>query len=110
MAATRPELLFGLPYSLAATLLLMGILFIVLYGTGHPYSDLVVDVIVLGAIGMVWSTAKIVLRTDYHGWDILVAWGRLDARLLDTAENGGARLTSFPLHSVYRCEVYGDAD
>ena len=110
MAATRPELLFGLPYSLAATLLLMGILFIVLYGTSQPTSDLVVDVVVLGAIGMVWSTAKIVLRTDYHGWDILVAWGRLDARLLDTAENGGACLTSFPLHSVYRCEVYGDAD
>ena len=51
----------------------------------------------VGLVGTIWSAAKILLRTDYHGWDNVIAWVRLDARCLDTAEWGGARLASLPL-------------
>ena len=64
----------------------------------------------VGLIGMVWSAAKVLLRNDYHGWDNFVAWVRLDARCLDTAEWGGARLASLPLRSSYRAEASGHAD
>lgn len=108
MAATRPPMTFGLPHTLCASLLAAGMFFISLYDTGHVYGDLVGDAIFIGLIAMVWSVAKVLLRSDYHGWDIFVAWIRLDARFLDTAENGGARLAALPLRSVYRCEVHGN--
>ena len=106
MAATRPPMTLGLPHTLAVSFLAGGLLFVMLYGRNDLVWDTIVDVVFIGALAMVWSAARIVLRADYHGWDILVAWLRLDARFLDTAESGGARLSAFPLRSVYSCAVH----
>ena len=107
MAATRPPITLGLPHTLSMTLLAAGILFFLAYNTGNQVNDLVADAVALGVLGMVWSAAKVMLRTDFHGWDNFVAWVRLDARCLDTADWGGARLASMPLRSAYRSEVSG---
>ena len=95
-----------LPRSLIAA----GLLFALVYDTGNQVNDLIVDAVVAGALGMVWTGAKVLLRTDYHGWDNFIAWCRLDARCLDTREWDGARLASFPLRSPYRSGALGDAD
>lgn len=105
MAATRPPMTLGLPHTLSVSLLTAGLLFFLVYNTGNQLNDAIADAIAVGAIGTVWSAAKVMLRTDYHGWDNFVAWVRLDFRCLDTAEWGGARLASFPLRSPYRCEA-----
>ena len=110
MAATRPPLTFGLPHTLSISLIACSLLFFLLYNTGNQVNDAVADVLAVGLVGMIWSAAKILLRTDYHGWDNVIAWVRLDARCLDTAEWGGARLASLPLRSSYRAEAYGHAD
>jgi type IV secretory pathway VirB3-like protein len=109
LAATRPPMTLGLPHTLSVTLLTAGMLFLCLFDTGDMVNDLIADAVFCGALAMVWSTAKILLRTDYHGWDIFLAWCRLDARLLDTKDWGGAHISSFPLRSIYRCEVRDDA-
>ena len=105
MAATRPPVTLGLPHTLSMTLLAAGILFFLAYSTGNQVNDLVADAVALGVLGMLWSMAKVMLRTDFHGWDNFVAWVRLDARCLDTADWGGARLASLPLRSLYRSEA-----
>ena len=112
MAATRPPMTLGLPHTLSISLITTGLMFFLLYSTGNQVNDIVADVVAVGLIGMVWSAAKVMLRTDYHGWDNFVAWVRLDFRCLDTAEWGGARLASLPLRSRYRsqAEAFGDAD
>ena len=103
MAATRPELLFGVPYTLTMVLIISGVLFMMFWKTGHFIDDLVADAIVDGALAMFWSAAKVTLRVDYHGWGNFVSWCRLDARFLDTLQNGGAVINSFPTYSNYRC-------
>lgn len=108
MAATRPPMTMGLPHTLSVTLLFVGVLFVMLYGTGDLTQDLTGDAIAIGVIGMVWSAARLMLRDDYHGWDNFVAWLRLDARCLDTKQWGGAHLSSFPQHSPFRCEALGN--
>lgn len=110
MAATRPPMTLGLPHTLSVSLIAAALMFFLLYNTGNQVNDAVADVLAVGLIGMVWSAAKVLLRTDYHGWDNFIAWLRLDARCLDTAEWGGARLASLPLRSSYRAEAYGHAD
>lgn len=109
MAATRPPLTLGLPHTLSVTLLAAGMLALMVYDTNDIVNDLIFDAVLVGGIAMFWSAAKIMLRSDYHGWDIFVAWARLDARFLDTRDWGGPHLSSFPLHSIYRCEVYDNA-
>ena len=94
MAATRPPMTLGLPHTLSISLIAAALMFFLLYSTGNQVNDAVADVLAVGLIGMVWSAAKILLRTDYHGWDNFIAWVRLDGRCLDTAEWGGARLAS----------------
>jgi len=110
MAATRPPMTLGLPHTLSISLIAAALMFFLLYSTGNQVNDAVADVLAVGLIGMVWSAAKILLRTDYHGWDNFIAWVRLDGRCLDTAEWGGARLASLPLRSSYRAEASGHAD
>jgi type IV secretory pathway VirB3-like protein len=110
MAATRPALTFGLPHTLSALLLLAAIVGLFLVDTGDFETDTIFDVVWIGTIAMVWTAAKIMLRADYHGWDIFLSWLRLDARFLDTKEWGGAHLSSLPLRSIYRCGVFSDAD
>jgi type IV secretory pathway VirB3-like protein len=110
MAATRPPLTLGLPHTLSVSLIATGMLGLMAYDTGDLVNDTIWDAVLIGGIAMVWSAAKIMLRADYHGWDIFCAWALLDARFLDTREWGGAHLSSLPLHSIYRCEVYGNAD
>ena len=110
MGATRPPMTLGLPHTLSVSLIAAGLLFFLVYDTGNQVNDLIADAIAVGVIGMVWSAAKVMLRTDYHGWDNFVAWVRLDFRCLDTAEWGGARLASFPLRSAYRSEAASHAD
>ncbi len=110
MAATRPPMTLGLPHTLAVSLMAVGVLFFLAYNTGNQVNDAIADALALGLIGMVWSAAKVLLRTDYHGWGNFIAWCRLDARCLDTAEWGGARLASLPLRSSYRAEAYDHAD
>ncbi len=103
LAATRPPPLFGLPYTLAASLLLVGMYFVMFWGNGHDLlKDLREQAIGLIALGALWSVAKVMLRQDCHGWDIFIAWLMLDARCLDADEWGGAHLSSFPLRSLYR--------
>lgn len=109
MAATRPPLTLGLPHTLSVALLAAGLLCLMLYDTGDITNDLIFDAVIIGGIAMVWSAAKIMLRNDYHGWDIFCSWLRLDARCLDTREWGGAHLSSLPIHSIYRCDVYDAA-
>lgn len=106
MAATRPPMTLGLPHTLSVTLLMAGVLFVMLYGTGNFLNDLIGDAVVVGGIAMLWSAAKILLRGDYHGWSNFCAWVRLDARMLDTSTWGGAHISSFPLHSVYSVEAH----
>jgi len=105
MAATRPPLSLGLPYTLTVTLLAAGLIGLMAYDTGDLVGDLIFDAVWIGGIAMVWSAAKIMLRNDYHGWDIWLAWCQLDARCLDTSDWGGPHLSSLPLQSIYRCEV-----
>ena len=81
-----------------------------LYNTDDFVNDLIFDAVWVGGIAMFWSAAKIMLRNDYHGWDIFVAWLRLDFRCLNTREWGGAHIASFPLHSPYRCGGFSDVD
>jgi len=108
MAATRPPLTLGLPHTLSCSLLIAGMLGLMAYDTGDLVNDLIFDAVLIGGVAMIWSAAKIMLRSDYHGWDIFLAWCRLDARCLDTREWGGPHLSSLPLHSIYRCEVRGN--
>ena len=103
MAATRPPMTFGLPHTLSVSLITLAMGFFLVYSTGNQINDGIADVLAACMIAMVWSAAKVLLRTDFHGWDNFIAWCRLDARCLDTAEWGGARLASFPLRSAYRC-------
>lgn len=103
MAGTRPAMLLGLPHSLACSIMAVGILFVMLYNTGQWVQDLIADFIAIGALGMLWTTAKVLLRSDYHGWDNFLAYLRLDFRCLDTREWGGARLATLPLRSNFRC-------
>ena len=109
MGATRPPMTLGLPHTLSVSLIAAGLLFFLVYNTGNQVNDLIADAVVAGALGMVWTGAKVLLRTDYHGWDNFIAWCRLDARCLDTREWDGARLASFPLRSPYRSGALGDA-
>lgn len=109
MAATRPPLTFGLPHTLCALLLLAAIVGLFLVDTGDFMTDTIFDGVWVGTIGMVWTAAKIMLRADYHGWDIFLSWARLDACFLDTKEWGGAHMSSLPLRSIYRCEVTSNA-
>ena len=109
LAATRPPLTLGLPHKLSVSLLTGGLLILMAYDTGDFVNDTIVDAVMIGAIAMIWSAAKILLRSDYHGWDIFLAWCRLDGRLLDSNEWGGAHISSFPLQSKYRCEARADA-
>ena len=102
MGATRPPMTFGLPHTLSVSLIAAGLLFFLVYDTGHQINDLIVDAVVTGALAMVWTGAKVLLRTDYHGWDNFIAWCRLDARCLDTREWDGARLASLPLTAAGR--------
>jgi len=106
MSATRPPLTFGLPHTLTCTLLAAGMFGLALYDTVNLANDLVYDGILLGGIGIFWSTAKIMLRSDYHGWDIFIAWLKLDFFCLDTKDWGGTHLSSFPLQSIYRCGAH----
>ena len=108
MAATRPPMTLGLPHTLAVSLLTIGLLFLILYGSGDFVDDTIGDIVFIGIIAMVWSTAKVLLRADYHGWGVFCAWLRLDARFLDTSDRGGAGLSSLPIRSIYRCEVYNE--
>lgn len=108
LAATRPPLTMGLPHTLAVTLLTAGLLGLMVYDTTDLEMDLIADGIVIGSVAMIWSMAKIMLRSDYHGWDIFVSWLRLDARVPNTSEWGGAHLSSLPVRSIYRCAVHGD--
>ena len=110
MAATRPPLTLGLPHTLSISLIAAALMFFLVYSTGNQVNDAVADALAVGLVAMIWSAAKILLRTDYHGWDNFIAWVRLDARCLDTAEWGGARLASFPLRSSYRAEASDHAD
>ena len=103
MAATRPPLTFGLPHNLFVCLIFAGCLWIMFYDTGDWINDLIGDAVGIVAIGMVASTARLLLRTDYHGWGNALAWSRLDLTCLDTREWGGAHLASLPLRSTYRC-------
>jgi type IV secretory pathway VirB3-like protein len=103
MAATRPDTAFGLPYTLAGSLMLAAMAGLFAVDTGDFQTDTIFDVVWVGAIAMIWSAAKIMLRADYHGWDVFLSWVRLDARFLDTREWGGAHLSSLPLISIYRC-------
>ncbi len=105
MAATRPPMTLGLPHTLSVSLIAAALMFFLLYNTGNQVNDAVADVLAVGLVAMIWSAAKILLRTDYYGWDNFIAWVRLDARCLDTAEWGGARLASLPLRSSYRAEA-----
>jgi len=100
----------GLPHTLAVSLIAAGMFGLMGYDTGDFVNDLIFDAVLIGGIAMLWSAAKIMLRSDYHGWDIFVAWVRLDARCLDTKEWGGAHISSFPLQSIYRAGGHGDAD
>lgn len=106
MAASRPAMLFGLPHSLTVTLLAASALFLFFYQPQSWIKGLMGDAIFLGLTGAVWSSAKVMLRNDYHGWDNFIAYLRLDFRCLDTKEWGGARIASFPLRSPYRCGAY----
>lgn len=105
MAATRPPLTLGVPHTMFAWLLLGGVIPVMIVDTGDAVNDLIFDAIWAGTVLMIWSMAKIMLRADYHGWDIFISWLRLNARCLDTREWGGAHLSSLPLRSLYRCEV-----
>ena len=106
LAASRPAMLFGLPHSLSATLLGVSALFLFFYDPGNWIRGLMGDAIFLGFIAMIWTTAKVMLRSDYHGWDNFLAYMRLDFWCLDTKEWGGARVASLPLRSLYRCGAY----
>lgn len=108
MAATRPALTFGLPHTLAAMLMLATMAGLYVVDTGDFKTDTIFDVVWVGGIVMLWTAAKTMLRSDYHGWDIFLLWLRLDGRLLDTKDWGGAHLSSFPLRSIYRCAVHVD--
>jgi len=110
MAATRPPLTLGLPHTLSVSLIAAALLFFLVYNTGNQVNDAIADAVALGIIATVWSAAKVLLRTDYHGWGNFIAWCRLDGRCLDTVEWGGARLASFPLRSSYRAEGSDHAD
>lgn len=101
-AACRPDLLCGLPYNLAVIIAVAAVGFVMLWDTGNQINDLIADAVVLIALVMVGSTARIMLRRDYHGWGNFLAWMRLDFPCLDTSEHGGARLATLPLRSVYR--------
>jgi type IV secretory pathway VirB3-like protein len=110
MAATRPPLTFGLPYKLCAILILVGIVGLFVLENDDLVTSLIMDAVWVGAIAMIWTAAKIMLRTDYHGWDIFVSWLTLDARFFDTKEWGGSHLSSFPQRSIYRCGMRDNAD
>ena len=110
MAATRPPMTLGLPHTLSVSLLLGGVLFLMFYSTGSLVYDTIGDAVFIGAVAMLWSTAKVLLRADYHGWSNFVAWIRLDARCLDTKEWGGAHLSAAPLRSIYRSEARSHDD
>jgi type IV secretory pathway VirB3-like protein len=88
LAATRPPLTLGLPHTPAVSLIAAGMFGLMAYDTGDLINDLIFDAVLIGGIAMVWSAAKIMLRSDYHGWDIFVAWVQLDARCLDTNATG----------------------
>ena len=110
MSATRPPVTLGLPHTLTCTLMVIGMFGLALYDTSNIIDDLIFDVVWIIGIGTFWSAAKITLRSDYHGWDLFVAWLYLDFFFLDTNEWGGVHLSSFPLRSIYRCEVSDRAD
>ncbi len=101
-AATRPNLLCGLPYNLATIIGAAGVGFVMLWDTGHQINDLIADAVVVIALLMVGSAARVMLRLDYHGWGNFLAWLQLDFWCLDTREHGGARLATLPLRSPYR--------
>lgn len=102
LPATRPVLLFGVPYNLAVTIGAIGAMFWVVWDTGAVLSDLTADAMIIGVLAAVWSTAAIVLQSDPHGWGCFLAWLRLDARCLDTRDWGGAHVSALPLRSLYR--------
>ena len=106
MAGTRPAMLFGLPLTLSVSLLAVSMMFLFFYDVKDWMLNLMGDIIFIGCIAMIWATARIMLRSDYHGWDNFLAYLRLDFRCLDTKEWGGARIASLPLRSPYRCGAY----
>lgn len=108
MAASRPPLMFGLPYMMSCFLMLCAALFVMLYSSGGILRTCVGDVVGLGAILMFGSACRALLRNDFHGWGNFVSWVRLDARALDSRDCGGARLSSFPVRSPYRCGAHHD--
>lgn len=106
MAATRPNLTLGLPHTLSVSLLMGCVLFVMFYSTGNIVNDLIGDAVGIGAIGMLWSFVRVLLRNDYHGWGNFCAYMALDGRFLDTTAWGGAHISSFPLNSIYNAEAH----
>lgn len=106
VAASYPPMLFGLPHKLTITLLAAATFPIFFYQPASWIKGLMGDAIILGLTVAVWTSAKIMLRDDYHGWDNFVAYLRLDCLCLDTKEWSGARLASLPIRSSFRCGAY----
>lgn len=96
-AATRPPMFLGLPRKLSSLLLALGSLLFVLTAAWKWQA------IEIGGIAIVWFSIKPLVAIDYHGFDILLVWLRLDAACLDRREWGGTRVAPFPL----RVRSYG---
>lgn len=108
VAAWRPALLFGLPYMMSVVLLLLCALVLMFYRSGGILRTCAGDAVGIGAIVMFGGLCRTMLRNDFHGWGNFVAWVRLDARALDSRTYGGARLSPFPVRSLYRCGAHHD--
>lgn len=106
VAASYPAMLFGLPYTLTVFLLFLCMMGIFFYQPASWIKGLAGDAIIIALTVAVWTSAKVMLKDDYHGWDNWLAYVRLDCLCLDTKEWGGAHLASLPVRSLYRCGAY----
>lgn len=92
-AATRPPMMpiIGLPLKLGVLLLAIGAILFVLVGTTFS------EIIVVGTDLMICAALRPLVALDLNGFDIWLAWLRLDLTCADARAWGGSSPTPFPL-------------
>lgn len=86
LGATRPALIWGVPYVLAIVLIQIAGIVGVFYWAG--------PIIALP----LWFLAAVLVRRDFHGPRVWMLWWGTSARTWDAEVWGGSSMASMPLH------------
>ncbi len=97
IAATRPALLWGVPYVVAVVIVQIAGIVGVLHWAGP----------IIGA--PLWVLAAVLVRRDYNAPRIWMLWWNSSARCMDAEIWGGSSISPFPINLPKRLRGVADA-